>query len=306
MRKGPDCIHPSRRAAIGAHPRVGPFLEGTFEPAPRVVRIDQEFCEVGESPITQDAHGASETRAVEGADIPRTTKVRCRTDLVECIRSCAPQEDQELIDLDTEGAKGQSQGNVLRVVDRGIARRRGGSTRIAFLVDVDAMPFVSPFPQAPGDPATPKTECAYDEAGAKDDRQEVEERALELTGAKPRGQQAPRKRRGSEGAEGKPRERSNVRDDGAAGIVELRQKPSSAGTVAAGPLSLIGDGHPKAASRPLSMFAPGHRARTGHPGHQRLDRMADLGSLCHRRRQRTPASPDRERPLLVEHFNVAA
>ena len=234
---------------------------------------------MGEPPITQDAHGPGQTRAVEGADIPRAAKVRCRTHLVECIGSCAPQKDQELIDLDTKCAEGQSKGNVLRFVDRCTAHRRGGSTHLALFFDISAMPFVPPFPQPPGHPSTPKTECANHEAGTQDDRQEIEERALELTGPKPRGQQTPCKRRGNEGAEGKPRERSDIRDDGAAGIVELRQKPSSAGTVAVGPVSLVRGVHPKTASRPFSMFAPGHRSRTRDSGHQRLDRVADLGSL---------------------------
>ena len=180
----------------GLHPRVGPFAEGAFEAARGVVRVDQKFCHVGEPPITQNAHGASQTRAVKGADIPRPAKVRCRTDFVERIRSCAPQQDQKPIDLDTERAKGEAQGNVPLFLDRCIARRRGRSTQIALRIDVDAMPFVSAFPQAPGGPSTPKTECAHHEAGTKDDCQEVEERTLELTGTKPGGQQAPGKRRG--------------------------------------------------------------------------------------------------------------
>ncbi len=118
---------------------------------------------MGEPPIAQDAHGASQTRTVERADIPRTAKICCRTDLVEGIGACAPQEDQELIDLDTERTKGQSKGNIPHLVGGCIARRRSRSTHIPLLRGVDAMPLVSPFPQAPGDPSTPKTECANHE-----------------------------------------------------------------------------------------------------------------------------------------------
>ena len=231
-----------------------------------------------EPPVTQNANRSGQTSAVEGADIPGAAKVRCGANLVWCIRSCAPQKDQEPVDLDAKRAKCQPEGDVLRFLAGRAVRASRGTVHIDRLLDIDTKPLVTVFPQPAGDLSTPKTECTTQEAGTQNDREEVEQRALELAGPKTRRQQAPRKRRCDEGAKGKSRERSDIRDDRAAGIIELRQEPSSAGMAAAGPVTPRGRSHENGTSAALHV-------RTRIPrAHQKL---------------RTPAPRPRGRPPVA-------